>query len=301
MNRRAKRFALLIGLTAAVAVPVALANTIDHVVVGVPGRNDTRGFSPKLFVEVMVEDEYQKIDFDGDHGNWLGPPYHSTTNQNLGGHARASWTVYFDKGISVQQAMAKHFTQGWERFQEASIDVPHVVGDTRVAAIKGQWRLTKGPGDHNTQFEGVLSFPLCKRVVASAEFNYLEPDSDIDNLGGQYRVVLSVGDKDAFSWNRDTAILAPLHVALKGYLPAARITAGPPNVVTPNQIPHTIVGFVLDCSGAPMPSVAVHSGKIRGRTNVRGFYVLHMPKAGDYRVTASAGGGTVTSRRVHVN
>ena len=162
---RTKRFVLLAGLVASVAVPLALAATIDRVVVGVPGRNDTRGFSSKLYVEVMVEPDYQKVDFDGDSGNWLGPPYHATAHPNLGGRAKASWSAYFDKGISVQQAMEKHFTQGWERMQEFRIEVPHVVNDTRVAVITGQWRLTKGPGEHNTQFEGVLSFPLCKRVV----------------------------------------------------------------------------------------------------------------------------------------
>src|SRR5438045_3743877 len=52
---RTKRFVLLAGLVASVAVPVAVAATIDRVVVGVPGRNDTRGFSSKLVVEVMVE------------------------------------------------------------------------------------------------------------------------------------------------------------------------------------------------------------------------------------------------------
>ena len=286
---RTKRFVLLVGLVAAVAVPLAVAATIDRVVVGVPGRNDTRGFASKLYVEVMVEDEYQKVDFDGDHGNWLGPPYHSTSNSNLGGRAKVSWTVYFDKGLSLEQAMAKHFTQGWPRFQEASIDVPHVVGQTRVAVIKGQWRLTLNPADHSTQFEGVLSFPLCKRVVTSAEFSLLDPFEDADGLGGQYRVFPSVGDKDAFSWNRDTAILAPLHVAVDGYLPAASITAGPPNVVIANQPPHEITGFVRDCTGVGMPSVPVHTGKIKVRTNARGFYLIRAPKAGNYVVMPARG------------
>jgi len=288
-------------LGVALGVPLALAGTIDDVVVGVPGRNDTRGFSQKLFVEVMVEDNYQKVDFDGDSGNWLGPPYHSTSNSNLGGRAKVSWTVYFDRGLSLEQAMAKHFTQGWPRFQEASIDVPHVVGQTRVAVIKGQWRLTLNPAVHSTQFEGVLSFPLCKRVVTSAEFSLLDPFEDADGLGGQYRVFPSVGDKDAFSWNRDNAILAPLHIALKGYLPAASVTAGPPNVVIANQAPHAISGFVRDCTGALMPSVPVHAGKTRGRTNERGFYLMHLPHAGVYQVVAIAGGATARSRRVHVN
>ena len=45
--------------------------------------------------------------------------------------------------------------------------------------IKGDRRLTEGPGGHNTQFEGVLSFPLCKGVVVSAEFAFLEPFTDV--------------------------------------------------------------------------------------------------------------------------
>ena len=297
---RTKRFVLLAGLVASVAVPLALAATIDRVVVGVPGRNDTRGFSSKLYVEVMVEDEYQKVDFDGDSGNWLGPPYYSTLNQNLGGRAKASWSVYFDKGISVEQAMTKHFVQGWERMQEFRIEVPHVVNDTRVAVITGQWRLTKGPGEHNTQFEGVLSFPLCKRVVASVEFAFLEPFTEDTGLGDFFRVYPSVGDKDAMSWNQNVATLAPQYVAVDGYLPAASITAGPPNVVIANQPPHEIAGLVRDCTGVGMPSVPVHTGKIKVRTNARGFYLIHAPKAGNYVVIATGGGATVR-RHVHVN
>ena len=300
MNRRAMRLVLVAGLAAAVAVPAVVAATIDDVVVGVPGRNDTRGFSPRLYVEVMTSDEYAKVDFDGDSGNWLGPPYVSTSTPNLGGRAHASWSVYFDKGLTVDQAQAKHFVQGWAPFQAATIEVPHVVEQTRVAIIDGKWLLTKGPGDHNTEFEGVLSFPLCKRVVVSAEFAFLEPSTDVDNLGGQYRVKLTVGDKDAFSWNRDTAILAPTHVALKGYLPAAHVTAGRPTATTPNSDPHTIVGEVRDCTNAPMPGVPVHAARARGTTNGRGVYVLHPGRAGTYRVTATAGGGTVRSRPVRV-
>jgi hypothetical protein len=47
-----------------------------------------------------------------------------------------------------------------------------------------------------------------------------------------------------------------------------------------------------------MPSVPVHAGKIRTRTNGRGVYVLHLGKAGNYVVVAT-GGGTV-KRHVHV-
>jgi hypothetical protein len=122
----------------------------------------------------------------------------------------------------------------------------------------------------------------------------------VDNLGGQYRVRLSVGDKDAFSFNRDNAILAPTHVALNGYLPAAVVTAGPPNVRIAGAPPHEVTGFVRDCSGAVMPGVPVKTGKIKGRTNERGFYVLNVRKAGHYRVTATAGGGTARSPRVHI-
>jgi hypothetical protein len=300
MERRLKRVVLAAVLAAAAVAPLAAAETTDDVVVGVAGRNDTRGFSQKLYVEVMTSSEYEKVDFDGDSGNWIGPPYHSTLHPELGGTSKASWRVDFDKGLSVQQAQAKHFVQGWAPFQAATIDVPHVVGQTRTAIIKGDWRLTKGPGDHDTQFEGVLSFPLCKKVVVSAEFAFLEPFTDSDNLGGQYRVQLSVGDKDAFSWNRDTAILAPTHVALKGFLPASTVSAGRPSATTPNSDPHELVGLVYDCTHALMPGVPVHSGKIHALTNGRGFYVLHMRKAGRYRVTAVAGGGTTVSGYVRV-
>jgi hypothetical protein len=291
VRRTAVRLLVLAVLAAGAAAAVARAATIDKVVVGVSGRNATQGFSPSLYVEVMVEPDYTKVDFDGDSGNWAGPPYRSTTNPNLGGMSKAGWTVYFDKGRTVKQAQTGHFVQSWAPFQAATIDVPHVVGQTRVATIKGDWLLTKGPGDHNVQFEGVLSFPLCRGVVVSAEFSFIEPFTDTDNLGGQIRVYPSIGDKDALSWNRDKAILAPSFIALLGYLPAARIT--PANILRKaGDTSHQIAGRVEDCTGAAMPGVTVRTGKVSGRADARGIFDLRVPKAGDYAVTATAGGGT---------
>jgi hypothetical protein len=291
---------LLAVLAAAVAVPLALAQTIDNVVVGASGRNSTHGFSPSLYVQVMVENEYTKTSFDGDSGSWVGPPYRSTKNPKLGGTAKAGWAIYFDKGISVEQAMAKHFIHGWAPFSAATILIPHVVGSTRVAEIKGSYLLTKGPGDSNTQFEGVLSFPLCRGVVTSARFSLLEPFSITDGLGGQFRVIEQIGDKDALSWNRDAAALAPAYVALKGFLPAAHVTAE-----YSSANPLIITGVVTDCSGARMPGAPVHVGNGKGRVQARagrgGGYLLRLKKPGIYVVVAQAGGGTARSRRVHVH
>ena len=285
---------LLAVLVAGVAVPLALAETIDNVVVGQSGRNATHGFSPSLYVQVMVEKEYTKASFDGDSGSWVGPQYRSTKNPKLGGTAKANWSVYFDKGISVEQAMKKHFIHGWAPFSAATVQIPHVVGSTRVAQIKGGYLLTKGPGDANTQFEGVLSFPLCRGVVTSARFSLLEPFSIEDGLGGQFRVIEQIGDKDAMSWNRDAAALAPAYVALKGFLPVASVTAIPSNG-------RVITGVVKDCTGARMPGAGVHVGRrATVRANDRGFYFLRVNKAGTYVVVAHAGGGTARSRPVHV-
>lgn len=288
---------LLAVLVAGVAVPLALAETIDNVVVGQSGRNATHGFSPSLYVQVMVEKEYTKASFDGDSGSWVGPPYRSTTNPKLGGTAKFGWSVYFDKGISVEQAMAKHFIHGWAPFSAETVQILHVVGSTRVAQIKGSYRLTKGPGDANAQFEGVLSFPLCRGVVTSARFSLLEPYSITDGLGGQFRVIEQIGDKDALSWNRDAAALAPAYVALKGFLPVAQVTA-----THPIANPLLITGVVKDCTGARMPGAAVQVGRttVRVRANARGVYLLHVKKAGTYVVVAQAGGGTARSRPVHV-
>ena len=295
MGRRTRRIALVAVLAGAVAVPLALAETIDNVVVGGGGRNATHGFSPSLYVQVMVEKEYTKDSFDGDSGSWVGPPYRSTTNPKLGGTAKANWSVYFDKGISVEQAMAKHFIHGWAPFSAETVQVPHVVGTTRVAVIKGSYRLTKGPGDSNAQFEGVLSFPLCRGVVTSARFSLLEPYSITDGLGGQFRVIEQIGDKDALSWNRDAAALAPAYVALKGFLPAAHVTAQ-----HPSANPLTITGVVSDCSGARMPGVLVRVGRATVHANATGVYVVRVKKPGTYVVVVEAGGGSARSRRVHV-
>jgi Carboxypeptidase regulatory-like domain len=107
-------------------------------------------------------------------------------------------------------------------------------------------------------------------------------------------------DKDAMSWNHDNAVLAASFIAVDGYLPAGKVTAGPPNVHIANQPPHAIAGFVTDCSGAPMPGVPVHAAKARTTTNARGFYLLRMPKAGHYVVVATGGGATLR-RRVHIS
>jgi len=292
VRKRTVRLLLLAGLVAGAAAGLAGAAAIDRVVVGVTGRNATVGFSAGLYVEVMVESGYHKTSFDGDHGVWVGPPYHSTKNASLGGKAGADWTVYFDKGLTVKQAQAKHFVQHWARLQAASIDVPHVVGQTRVAKIRGTWLLTKGPGDTNSQFEGVLTFPLCRGVVVSAEFAFLTPFSVSDNTGGQYRVYASPGDKDPVSWNYGAAVLAPAEVALLGYLPAAQI--GPVSMLKPaGSATHAVAGRVLDCSGAPMPSVPVRVGNTTAHADERGIFQVHVPSAGDYPVTVTAGGGTV--------
>lgn len=112
-----------------------------------------------------------------------------------------------------------------------------------------------------------------------------------DCPGGQFRVYPSIGDKDAFSWNRDKTILAPAYIALLGYLPAARIA--PVDILKPaGSTTHTVAGEVRDCSGAPMPSVLVRTGKISGRTDERGIFNLRVPGPGDYKVTVTAGGAT---------
>jgi len=287
VRKRRVQLLLLAGLVAGVAAGAAEAATIDRVVVGLTGRNATVGFSAALYVEVMVESNYRKTSFDGDHGVWVGPPYRSTKNASLGGNAGADWTVYFDKGLTVKQAQAKHFVQQWARLQAASIEVPHI-----VAKIKGTWLLTKGPGDTNSQFEGVLTFPLCRGVVVSAEFAFLTPFSVSDNTGGQYRVYASPGDKDAVTWNHGAAVLAPAEVALLGYLPAAQI--GPVSILKPaGSTTHAVAGRVLDCSGTPMPSVPVRVGNTTARADERGIFQVHVPSAGDYPVTVTAGGGTV--------
>jgi hypothetical protein len=289
---RPSRIGLAIALLAAAAAPAAWAGHIDRVVVGEPGRNDTAGFSPALSVEVMVENDYKKVDFDGDHGNWLGPPYHSTTNSMLGGQAKVSWTVYFDRGLTVKQAIDKHLIHKWAKFQAARIEVPYVVKSVRVAKIAGQWLLTKGPEASTAQFEGVLAFPLCHGVVAAVEFDFLEPFTDDAGSGAQYRVYTQLGDKGATTWNQEHATLAPTYVALDGYLPAAQVTA--------HAAGRVISGAVRDCSGASMPSVPIKAGSTSGHAGPTGTYTLRAANSGTYRVTATAGGATATSPPVTV-
>jgi hypothetical protein len=293
MHRPRVRWFLLLSLTAAaVATSSVEAAHIDRVVVGEPGRNSTEGFSPALVVEVMPESGYVSQGFDGDHANWVGPPYHSTANSKLGGRASTSWSVYFDRGLSLGAAIKRHLIHGWAPFLGAAIAVPHVVGSTKVAAIKGKWLLTKAPEDLTAQFEGVLSFPLCHGVVASVEFDFLEPFSDDAGSGAEYRVYTTTGDKGATVWNKAAAELAPAHVALGGYLPAARVTA--------RANGRHILGTVTDCSGAPMPGARVATGAVTRTADATGHYVLPVTGPGKYVVTATAGGGTARSTTVNV-
>jgi hypothetical protein len=154
-----------------------------------------------------------------------------------------------------------------------------------VRSIPGLWTLTRGAAE-DAQAEGALAFPLCRHVVAAVEVSALAPYTDADGLGGSF----SVDGTAASSWNLSHVRGVFDEVSLDGPLPAARLTA--------RARGGTVRGVLTDCTGFPLPRVAVHGGGGAATTGANGAYTLRPRHAGRLRVTATAGGATVSSAAV---
>lgn len=275
-------------------VPAASAASKDRVQVGRPGQNATEAHPLALFVAVELLPEYRPSNrFDGDARSWEGPEYRAASLESR--KATVDWQVTFAKGISVAAMTENALAQDWPVAERPRVQIPHLVGKRRVGSITAVALLTEGPGTNNAQFESLVVFPLCKGVLAAADFALLSPSSVY--AGGPSEPFLVKGSIPAREWNHDRAIDALRHVTLEGYLPLGRLTA--------RASGRSIRGTVRDCRRHPMAGIQVRllrgSATIaRARAAADGSYRLAAPGAGTYTVsvsqTVTGKGGSATRR-----
>lgn len=272
------------------AVPAASAQVTNRAQVGVPGRNDTKGYSPNLYVVFESPADYRAgCCTDSDSGEWLGPKYQAGGNASLSGDSSIDWRATFDRSSkSAAAAATAALVQKWPQLDQRAMAVPHVVHGTNVGTIDGTAIVTRSPAEP-AQFEAVLGFPLCRGLFVAAGFALLKPFTDsTGGVAGQYMVngVL------ASTWNRQQTDASLQGVRLDGYLPAASLTA--------HASGRVVTGVLRDCVQHPMPGVRVRAGGRSGVTNSAGAYRIVVKRAGTVRAVASAGGRTVGTT-VHVH
>lgn len=277
--------ALALGLVLAAGAWAAAADTVDHVRVNGGGRNSTNSFSTTLYVDVALVSGYTRRSFDGDNGDWDGPGYHASLKPSLAGATHLGWGVSFDLASHISlEDFAKRYALdlgSWRVLQEGPRAIPHVIGGRQVGTINGLMMLTQAPGDNAAAFDSAVAFPLCRGVIAVAHFSTLTPSTNSPNPFGTYLVD---DGTDVQIWNRDHISAALDGVVVNGYLPAARLTAAARG--------RTVHGIVSDCTGQPMPGVAVQVGKTRAVTSAAGAYTARVARPGSYVISVSAGGGS---------
>ena len=266
--------------------PAALAGVTNQAQVGVSGRNDTKGYSPGLYVVFVSPLEYREgCCTDGDSGEWLGPRYAASGNANLSGDAKIGWSAIFKRGQASAEAMARAaLIQDWPQTSMRTIAVPHVVHGATVGTIPGVAVVTRSPAEP-AQFEAALGFPLCRGLHVGARFSLLAPYDD--STGGAFGQFMVNGTL-ASTWNEQHANVALDGVRLDGYLPATRLTA--------HAAGRVVSGAVRDCLSHAMPGVRVHVGRASVTTNAAGSFRTVARNKGQVTVSAAAGGRTVRTR-----
>jgi hypothetical protein len=271
----------------------------NRVVVGLPGRNDTKGYSKTLFVDLASPPPYGKgCCVDVDSGEWTGPDYAAELKPDLGGKASIAWRVVFDRRPRTAiDAIRAHLVQGWPAEPFKPTAVPHIVktarGIRRVGTIPAEIGITHEPGSNAAQVEAAVAFPLCRGTYAVADFDLLEPEADTTNgVYGRYLIKGAVPS----AWNRAAAVVAVQGVSVDGLLPAASIKLHPAvKVAGAPPVPRTVRGAVLDCRGHVMPGVRVRIGRYSGVTDAGGDFSIVVRTQGHFRAVAIAAGGTATS------
>jgi hypothetical protein len=302
---RAAAVVAALGLLAAVLASAASGGGVtNRVQVGLPGRNDTVGYSPALFVDFTSPPPYASgCCTDPDSGEWTGPPYAAEQKPDLGGTATIDWSATFDrKPRTAIDAIRAHLVHHWPAEAFKPTAVPHVVktgrGVRRVGTIPAEIGITHEPGSNAAQVEAAVAFPLCKGIFVVARFDLLEPGADDTNgVFGRYLIKGAVPS----AWNRAAAIAAMQGVSVDGLLPARTIKLGGSlKAAGSPSVPATVIGSVLDCRGHVMPGVRVRIGGYSGVTNAGGQFHVVVRRAGRYRAIATAAGGTAASGPIAV-
>jgi hypothetical protein len=229
-------------------------------------------------------------------GRWLGPRYASTTVPGLAGNATIDWFVTLDnRPQSVEAAALGAPTFGFGEDQRGHIAVPHLVGKTQVGTLQGFYVLRVAANTpENARAEAAMAFSLGQGVNAIVRFNLLEPPSD------DFRVE---GGILPTSWNRGQAFIALAGVRVEGSFPPALVSIrveGGTRLLRGKVLDafrHRILGaqvFLERRAGSSWRRVRVK------RTDKAGRYTIGAPSRGRYRVTATVGGHSLSSKSVLV-
>jgi len=285
------RFVLPGLLVLAVAAAPALAKVKNHVQVGVQGRNDTRGYSSQLYVDVTSPSPYDAgCCTDSDSGEWNGPPYAAAQKADLGGTSNIVWSVVFTRrASSAGKAAHDRLIHHWPSEPAAAMGVPLVSKGWRVATIPAVAWVTEEPGANSAQVEGAIGFPLCAGVYAVADFTAEKPDANTTNgVYGDYQIE----NGRPSDWNRSAVVESLKGVVLDGYLPPRRLTA--------SGAKGAVSGRLTDCGGHAMPYATVSVGPNIVHTSTSGAYRVKL-RPGTYTVVARVGGYTIRSAAVRVS
>jgi hypothetical protein len=276
--------------SAAALIASTGAGVVNHAPVGVPGRNETEGYSPALSIVFASPPGYVvKCCVDNDSGDWKGPSYQSSGSPPITGDSEIDWSASFERSSGKLERVARdHLIQGWPDLSTGSLSVPHTIGRRRVGTIPGFTLVTKGPGQ-SAQVEAALSFPLCRGLTVVARFSLLSPYDDSDTAGGHF----TVNGQLASTWNEAQAAAAMKGVSVAGNLPPGKIVA--------RAAGRKVVGLVRDCRGGPLVGVRVRlvPGGGSARTSAAGAFSIPVRKPGQYCVTVTLA-GTASSAKVRV-
>jgi hypothetical protein len=274
--------AALLSLTAGLAG----AGETDRVVVGQPGRNSTRGFSPALFVTVTAPLEYERT---GDR-RWTGPRCEVSGRPSLSSEVFITWGVRFDDvRKTAAEAARAALTFEWTTVGDEPVAVSHVVAGRTVGTMPGHLLLTDVQAEQGWH-EGSIAFSLGRGVFATAEFWGRGPPFDC-----------LVAGTPVSQWQRTAVLSALRSVQLEGNLPPARVTAGARS--------GRVVGVVTDSFGHVLAAVGVKLERRdggrwgvvgAGATDRNGRYSLAARASGTYRVTATLARTSARSRPVRV-
>jgi hypothetical protein len=287
---RMRTAAIVLGVGALVAAPLALAAAQGRVLVRGLEGNPTDHYSRTLAVAVVSPPEYKRgCCHDSNGGEWVGPRYEATARPSLGADSTIDWSV----GVAVKAgapraALVAKLTHGWPVVAEGRQRVRHRVGGRAAGTIGGYWILTRSTfsGEDDARMEAALAIPLCDGNTTYAKFSLLIPSGD--SAGGD----IGFGDyvingMRPTEWNAAKAMQSLRAVVLEGNRPGARVTAARRGAA--------IAGVVSDCDRHPLAGEPVvlerRSGgswtrAASGKTTARGAYSLRARGAGTYRVTA---------------
>jgi hypothetical protein len=293
-----RRALACLSLVVLVAAPLALAGVVDRAQVGLQGRNETRGFSPSLYVVLASPPDYARgCCYDSDSGEWNGPRYQAQQRADLGGTSTIDWSVAFARASSAEAAARAALVQAWPDVQAGQAVVSHTIAGSSVGTIAGFYVITRARGE-SAQHEAAVAFPISHGVVAVARFFAKEPFTDTTGgVAGSY----VVNGVLASTWNREQITSALQGVSLDGSLPPARVTA--------RATGRAVRGTVTDAFLHPVAgATATLERRTRAgwrpsghaRTSATGAFALRAAKRGTYRVSAALAGSVARSAPVRV-